>query len=243
MNTQSIHAYNLPATVAKYDSDMDIMHPNRAKMVDVILEVLPFEPQQSLRAVDLGVGTAYLTKRFLEHFTQATVVAIDGASTMMEQAKARLGALCEKVEFCLGDFRNLDVLLKDAPPADVVISSCALHHLKLEEKRAVAKSVRQRLKPGGWFLNADIIIAADRDIESLIQKLRVKGIVRRAQGQDERFRDEASTRKYLDELEARDGDNPLTLAEDLRILEEVGFARVAVFWQEYREAVHGGVNG
>jgi hypothetical protein len=58
---------------------------------------------------------------------------------------------------------------------------------------------------------------------------------------DERFRDEATTRKYLDELEARDGDCPQTLTTDLQILQEAGFEKISVFWQEYREAVYGGV--
>ena len=35
----SIDAYDLPARVASYDADMDVMHPNRTKMVDTALRL------------------------------------------------------------------------------------------------------------------------------------------------------------------------------------------------------------
>jgi hypothetical protein len=40
-------------------------------------------------------------------------------------------------------------------------------------------------------------------------------------------------------MEAREGDQPLPLAEDLALAREAGL-RVEVFWKEYREAVWGG---
>ena len=43
----------------------------------------------------------------------------------------------------------------------------------------------------------------------------------------------------MNDLEASEGDQPLTLEEDLRILRDCGVA-AEVFWKEYREAVIGG---
>jgi hypothetical protein len=40
--TRSIKAYDIPERVASYDAEMELMHPNRSKMVAVALEVLPF---------------------------------------------------------------------------------------------------------------------------------------------------------------------------------------------------------
>ena len=45
MTPDSIAAYERPARVASYDADMDMMHPNRHKMVEIALEILPFDPQ------------------------------------------------------------------------------------------------------------------------------------------------------------------------------------------------------
>ena len=96
------------------------------------------------------------------------------------------------------------------------------------------------LKPGGWFLNADLTAAADKLTEARIQEIRVSGIVHRAGGRDRRFLTASSTRAFLDDLEARDNDKPLTLMEDLKILREAGLDNASVFWVEYREAITGG---
>ena len=65
----------------------------------------------------------------------------------------------------------------------------------------------------------------------------------RAAGKHERFQDVTSTRRFLDELEAGEGDQPIPLSEDLSVLQEAGLEKPAVLWLEYREAVTGGVKG
>jgi ubiquinone/menaquinone biosynthesis C-methylase UbiE len=241
MVQQSIAAYDLPQRVASYDSDMEIMHPNRAKMVQVALDVLPFSPEEPLRALDLGVGTGYFAERFLRRYRHAHLWALDGAAAMVDLAKARLGPLAERVRFLLGDFRNLARLLPEGQSFDVMFSAFALHHLGRDDKQAVVRQARDRLRTGGWFLNADIVVADSPEIEQRIQEIRVNGIVQRAQPVDGRFADAAATRSFLDRLEAADGDQPLTLLEDLQILGSAQLRGVTVFWLEYREAVCGGI--
>ena len=92
---------------------MDIMHPLRHKMIDVMLAVLPLDGSEELQAIDLGVGTGVLARRLLEKFTSARVIAIDGALPMIELAKARLGTLCDRVRFVASDFRALPEDLPD----------------------------------------------------------------------------------------------------------------------------------
>jgi trans-aconitate 2-methyltransferase len=108
MDQRSIDAYDLPQRVASYDADMEVMHPNRGKMIQVALEVLPFPKDAALRALDLGIGTGYFTQRFLAHYPNSEVIAIDGAKAMIDLAKVRLGSLCGQVDFRVGDFRRLD---------------------------------------------------------------------------------------------------------------------------------------
>ena len=241
MVQQSIAAYDLPQRVASYDADMEIMHPNRAKMVQVALDVLPFPAEQPLRAVDLGVGTGYFAERFLRRYPQASLWAVDGATAMLDLARARLGPLAERVRFVLGDFRDLARLLPEGESFNVVFSAFALHHLGRDDKQAVVRQARDRLRPGGWFLNADILVADTPEIERRIQEIRVQGILQRARALDSRFADAEATRSFLDRLEAADGDQPLSLPEDLQILRSAQLRGVTVFWLEYREAVYGGI--
>jgi SAM-dependent methyltransferase len=123
---------------------------------------------------------------------------------------------------------------------DVALSSYALHHLTAQEKLAVLNSIVRSMKPGGWFLNADIVVAEAPAIERRMQEIRVEAVNGRAPAEDERFGSLDATRRFLDDLEAAEQDQPQTLDEELRILRESGITNAEVFWKEYREAVIGG---
>ena len=241
MNSESISAYDLPERVASYDADMELMHPNRRKMIEIALDVLPFSPNATLTVLDLGVGTGYFTERFLQAFPKAEVTAVDGSETMVQLARIRLHDRAGRVTFKVGDFRHLPTLVSSSERFDVVYTSYALHHLGHADKVDVVRHALLFLRPGGWFINADVIIAEHPDVEARIQELRVDGIVDRAAGRDERFTDPVSTRTFLDDLEDKELDQPLRLLEDLEILREAGLMKRAVFWLEYREAVTGGI--
>ncbi len=239
MDNQSVEAYDLPERLRGYDADMDLMHPLRWKMIERALDFLPFSSSRPLHALDLGVGTGAFTQRLLDRYPAAGAVGVDGAGAMLELAKVRLGESSERVEWVQADFLALPDSVLPPDSFDVAISSYALHHLDAEQKLALLKRVVAALKPGGWLLNADIVVAGDPDVEARIQQLRVEGVTARAGG-DPRFRDPNTTRAYLDELEARERDQPQTLETDLGILREAGIAAPEVLWKEYREAVIGG---
>jgi ubiquinone/menaquinone biosynthesis C-methylase UbiE len=223
-----------------YDTDMEIMHPLRWKMIEIALEILPFHQTRSLKALDLGVGTGAFSKRFLEKYPKSKIVAIDGAASMLELAKSRLGDLAQRVEWVLSDFQRMPTTVTRPGTFNIVISSYALHHLSAQEKLAVLKRVVQAIKPTGWFLNADIVMAKAPDVERRIQEIRVEAVTDRASPKDKRFRNNDSTRQFLDDLESEEQDQPQTLEKDMLILREAGIYNAEVFWKEYREAVIGG---
>ena len=159
---------------------------------------------------------------------------------MIELAKARLTSLASQVEIVIGDFRQLQELIPGAGTIDVAFSAYALHHLSRADKETVLGQVVELLVPGGWFVNADLIVADSPELESRLQEIRVTGIVERAHGSDKRFPDSASTRQFLADLEKNERDQPLTLAEDLELLRSSGLKNVSAFWLEYRELVSAG---
>ena len=120
--SSSIHAYDLPARVISYDADMDIMHPKRIKMVEIALEVLPLESASHFTALELGVGTGFFTGKFLEKYPNAKVIGIDGARSMIDLARVRLGDLAERAEFRIGDFQVLGQLISPHERASVIFS-------------------------------------------------------------------------------------------------------------------------
>ncbi len=241
MDSSSVQAYETSARVAAYDADMELMHPNRHKMAEVILAVLAASESAPRLVIDLGTGTGFLLERLLRRFPECRAVAIDGSEKMMASARSRLGPLTERVEFVVGDFRQPEALGQGIAGADAVVSAYALHHLDLPEKAQLIAHCRTLLKAGGWFLNADLVVAEDEFLEALTQRMRVSGIVERAGRQDARFLDAAGTRRFLDDIEREDCDQPQRLADDLRIVQECGYRHATVFWKDTREVVYGAV--
>ena len=232
MSSDSIEAYDLPERVRRYDADMDIMHPLRHKMIEIALDVLPLPRAQAVRVLDLGVGTGAFSLQFLKRFLNSKVVAIDGSLTMLELAKVRLLEFSHRVELVKSDFRAIPATLLEPDAYDVVISSYALHHLDANEKLSVLRSVVPAIRPGGWFLNADIVVADSPDIERRIQEIRVEAVTQRAPVNDKRFDSPTATRQYLEEMEAIEQDQPQTLTEDIRIVRESGIKNAELLWKE-----------
>jgi ubiquinone/menaquinone biosynthesis C-methylase UbiE len=241
MDSSSVRAYETSARVAAYDADMDLMHPNRHKMVEIIMAVLAASRPEPRLVIDLGTGTGFLLDRLLRRFPNCRAVAIDGSQQMVASAKSRLGALAERVEFVVGDLRLPETLAVEPGSADAVVSAYALHHLNLQEKAELIGRCRHLLKEGGWFLNADLVESEDEFLEALTQEMRVAGIVDRAQGRDRRFRTATDTRRFIDDLQRNERDQPQNEADDLRIARECGYRHVALFWKDTREVVYGGI--
>ena len=66
-------------------------------------------------------------------------------------------------------------------------------------------------------------------------------LLERASSNDERFQNAPTTRRFLDDLEEREGDKPRALAQDLETLRAAGLSSVSAVWVEYREAVMVGI--
>ncbi len=240
MGGDSLKAYDVPERVRTYDIDMDVMHPLRHKMIEIILDILPFDQEAALKVMDLGVGTGIFSARVLKKFPNSKVTAIDGAEAMMDIATERLGPMADRLNWIIADFRQLPVETLLADSYDLVISSYALHHLNAAEKSALLKKVVCALKPGGWFLNADIVVAEDKSIEQRLQQLRVEGVTSRASAADKRFASVESTRAYLSQMQIAENDQPQTTAIDLKIIREAGLPAAEIFWKELNEVVIGG---
>ena len=194
-----------------------------------------------MRVLDLGTGTGFLSAQVLQTFPRAQVIAVDGAAAMMQQARARLREKAQALTWKICTFQELAQTTADLPWLDAVVSSFALHHLSAEQKLELYRALREKIQPGGWLINADIVAMPETEIEARYQRLRCLGIQQRARqqlGEERTLEDIAAS---LAKLEQEDGDQPLALASDLQLLREAGFHEVDCFWKETREAVWGGV--
>jgi tRNA (cmo5U34)-methyltransferase len=100
--------------------------------------------------LELGIGTGETTRRILEIHPNARLTAIDSSPEMLERARAA---------FSDADLRL--ARLEDPLPAgpfDLVVSTLAVHHLDGAGKRDLFRRVADVLRPGGYFVLADVVV-------------------------------------------------------------------------------------
>lgn len=243
MTTQasSAAAYDHAARVAQYDAAMNIMHPNRAKMAEIVCAMLPFAPNENATILDLGTGTGFLTAYLLQTFPQARIIAVDGAAAMVQQAQARLHEKARALTWRICTFQELARHTSELPMLDAIVSCFALHHLAAEEKLELYRALFGKIRAGGWLINADIVALPHPQIEARYQHLRGLGIQHRTREQRGEEKTLQTIAAELAQLEREDGDQPLQLEHDLQLLRKAGFQEVDCFWKETREAVWGGL--
>ncbi|MBW4564152.1 MAG: methyltransferase domain-containing protein [Mojavia pulchra JT2-VF2] len=103
-----------------------------------LLQLLNPKPGELI--LDLGCGTGQLTEKIAQ--TEAEVIGIDSAATMIEKARQNY----PHIHFDVADARNFQV----KQPLDAVFSNAVLHWIK-EADEAIA-CIHQALKPGGRFV-------------------------------------------------------------------------------------------
>ena len=158
----------------------------------------------------MGEGP-YLAE-LLRTFEGARGTWLDSSEPMLERARETLAGLGGRVTFVVAPAEKLGTA--GVEPADVVVSSRALHHLTPVDLARAYREVRELLRPGGWFFNLDHVGAAG-DWEQRYRRIR-----------------EQFTGKRRRELQPHREDEPLQpVADHLRYLEQAGFAAVDVPWR------------
>jgi len=107
--------------------------------------------------VELGCGTAELTRRVLGRFARARAVAIDSEPAMLDIARAKLSPYADRAEV-----READVLTYGIPSCDVVLSAFMFHHVAPERLAETLGRIAYALSPGGCLLLLDTMQVGPR---------------------------------------------------------------------------------
>jgi trans-aconitate 2-methyltransferase len=94
--------------------------------------------------MDAGCGTGRVTERLVERLPRGRVVAVDGSSAMVDQARARLSPFGERVEYVVADL-SLPIPLD--PPVDAILSTATFHWIV--DHDALFANLAAVLRPGG----------------------------------------------------------------------------------------------
>jgi tRNA (cmo5U34)-methyltransferase len=186
------------------------------------------------RILDLGCGDGLMAQALLEIDESAEVMLVDGSQEMLNAAAKRL-AVFEKVHRVNTSFQNL---LAQDPLQDsysFVLSSLAIHHLTMAEKKALFEYIHSHLDPGGFFLNIDVVLSPTNDLEEWYLALWREWINSHvANWQKASFL--GVPQRYKDNVD----NTPDPLLPQLRALEEIGFRSVDCFYKYGIFAMFGG---
>jgi trans-aconitate methyltransferase len=129
--------------------------------------------------VDLGAGPGTYLRFMLETFPAARGTWVDVSEAMLELANEELASFADRIGFVVAD---LELLVPARfRPAEVVVSSRALHHFSPESLRLIYGAIAAFVAPGGFVFNLDHVGSPDDSWGGAYRRVREEMIGRRAQ--------------------------------------------------------------
>ena len=155
------HDWHSAAYVADWIAD-DVTHDNeRRPRLRWAASLLPLHDAASPRVLDVGGGYGVFAGQLLAVFPQATVCVQDYSAVMLEHARSNLAEFGERVRFVQADLTDPVWPSTVDGPFDAVVSALAIHNLGgADAIQPVYAAIYSLLRPGGWFLNQDLVFDA-----------------------------------------------------------------------------------
>jgi tRNA (cmo5U34)-methyltransferase len=216
------HHFNREA--GHYDTIAPKVIPHFHEQNALMVALVPFEREAPLSALDLGCGTGVLAQAVLAAFPKASVACFDMAENMLAACGAKLAACEGRFSLRQGNFATDDF----GSGYDLIVSGLSIHHLDDAAKRALYRRVFDALKPGGAFLNRDVVLGATPELTERYAAL-WRAFMRSNGEDDEVWYGNA----YREDI-------PATAEDQLAWLAEAGFTEVACHWRHLNFAIFGG---
>jgi SAM-dependent methyltransferase len=145
------------AKVEEYVGRLDRLAARAAGEAELV-EALPAEVH---RVLDLGCGDGRLAALVLGARPAATeAIGLDHSPPMIERARERFR---DDDRVTIVD-HDLGEPLPAQDAFDVIVSGFAIHHLEHERKRSLFREVVAQLRPGGAFVNLEVVQCATPEL-------------------------------------------------------------------------------
>src|SRR3989449_7597550 len=123
-------------------------------------DLFPFPHDATVTILDVGAGYGPVSMFILARFPHATCIAQDGSEPMLNRARHLVAKYGERFKLHQSDLFEVSWLPEQFAPFDPAVSSSSLHNLRAFKRiREIYGEIHTHLKPGGAFLNADLINA------------------------------------------------------------------------------------
>lgn len=230
-----------------YNRDLPALLPRLDDMREVLLRVIPYDPDFPLTVLDLGVGCTAVTAAVLEHFPTARALCVGQTPQALDPAREILEPFADRVSYHRANLHDYEALEPFRDPVHVALSFLAVHHLSHARKRSLFAEIYGKLVLGGALLVADEILSPSDHLQHFylrrwsahVEEQITAG--RLSPGAEKRWRefarlnigDPGSPPPYGDQQRAG-------LGIQMKWLVELGYEEVDVYWKFFHWAVFGG---
>jgi SAM-dependent methyltransferase len=240
-----VSAIDASSWAVRWDEQQERYLPHREERFRIILDVVERMVGTSPRLLDVCCGTGSISRRALERFPEASIVAVDMDPAHLELGRRTLG---DRV-----DWRDLDLRQPgwadgfEAGSFDAAFSATAIHWFKPEEVVGLYQTLAELLREGGVFANADHMPVSDPEIvalsEELLERWRDEQL---AAGEDyyayrDALREDGELGGFVIEGDRRfENKHPGTTAPEpfhREALRVAGFRTADVVWRHHADAI------
>jgi tRNA (cmo5U34)-methyltransferase len=239
MQRQDHHDWTSEAYVDEWVSRQQAEDPRRADRFQLLCDLFPFPSDATVTILDVGAGYGAVSHFILERFPNATCVGQDGSEPMLSRARRLTEMFGERFIPYHSDLFDPNWLPKPFGPFDAAVSSSCLHNLRdFRRIGEIYAGIRSQLKPGGVFLNLDLVNAPTAELQ---QRYTGVATARRRRAGDTRD-DVGAMVRPADRAPAAGGAGPFPadLEQQLAALKAAGFKAVDCFWKDLQRALFGG---
>lgn len=199
----------------------------------LVARVLPFDRTDAFTFIDLGAGTGAASRAVLNDCPRATAILAEFSPAMMAEGDKLLGPYTGRYRYVEFDMTSSDWPTEIPARVDAVISTLSIHHLPDDRKRSIFREIRDRLQPGGWYVNFDPVRAPEAALDAIWERI------------NDRYDPDAPyKRTHRTPLEQARWENHVRyispLGPQIDWLREAGFVDVDVFWKRLDWVIYGG---
>jgi trans-aconitate methyltransferase len=232
--------------VARWDAQQERYLPRREERFQTMLDVVErVAGPSALRVLDLCCGTGSISRRVLDRFSDASILAVDMDPVHLELGRRTLG---ERVEWVDADLRTADWANRLEPGSfDAVLSATAIHWFQPEEVVVLYRTLAGLLGDGRVFANADHMPVSSEPIAAMSQELLESWQEDRlAEGEDyyayrDALRDDSTLRPLVEKGDRRFADKPHGVAAPVAFHREAlgiaGFSTADEVWRHHSDAI------
>jgi SAM-dependent methyltransferase len=158
LDPHGLHDWSSEEYVHDWAMRQDRYEDERRPQFQTIADAIPFARDAAIEILDVGAGYGALTQFLLEQFPNTTALCQEGSEEMAKLGRRRMAKWKGRFDYVIADFSKPGWSRAIHGNFDAVVSTIAIHNVRVPGIiEAIYKEVFQLVKPGGCFLNLDLV--------------------------------------------------------------------------------------